>query len=312
MRISERQLRKIISGLIVEKVFGAQAIVYHGSKTPPDVMIPILLKNEFMAGGEQGAMYGGGLYTVYDEDKNTRTFRGDYGDYVYKLKVNLSGFIIFDQGVCKKVYGKKMSPMEQLIMLGHEDVVRELEERYESKKDDEKALAGMRRGEKPREIGLVDRVRGLFGRVAKSVQPAPSFEDDDEEWMLNVPEDRMVLRRKELNLNPVGSDVNPEFSSQDAILVSRILSKKVKGIVFTGKQDGRVAVIYDPSIVVPMAWSMTLNAIHEYGIYFDEYRPNATGEMYTDITWQPIDKASLKPAIARSASGEFTPGRYNK
>ena len=97
-----------------------------------------------------------------------------------------------------------------------------------------------------------------------------------------------------------------------SFFVSGILSEKVRGIVFTGKQDGKVVVVYDPSTVVPVAWSMTLEAIRDHGLYRDVYRPDSTGNLYTDITWQPIDKTSLKPAISRSAEGQFTPGRYKK
>lgn len=298
--------------LLQERVFGAQAIVYHGSKTPPNVMIPILLKDEFVAGGEQGAMYGPGLYTVYDEDYSTRTFNGSYGDYVYKLKVNLYGFIIFDPDICKKVYGKKMSPMEQLEMLGHDDVISEIEKRYESGASDEKSISGMRRGEAEKKVSVVDKVKSLFGRVASTVKPAAAYPEDKEEWFLDPYSDRMVQKKKRKQINPMGPDVAQDFSSQDAILVSKILSEKVKGIVFTGKQDGKVAVIYDPSSVVPVAWSMTLEAIRDHGLYRDVYRPNSTGQLYTDITWQPIDKTSLKPAISRSAEGQFTPGRYSK
>ena len=120
--------------VLSEKVFGAQAIVYHGSNTHPEKMLDILEKDTFNPGSAQGAMYGLGLYTVYDEDQNSNTFKGEYGDWIYKLKINFHGFIIFEPDICQKVYGKKMSPMEQLKMLGHDDVIKEIEDMYVSSK----------------------------------------------------------------------------------------------------------------------------------------------------------------------------------
>ena len=82
--IMESWREKVLS----EIVFGAQAFVYHGSETTPDVMIPRLADDEFIPGQGAGAMYGKGIYTVYDENPQSNTFDGSYGDYIYKLKIN--------------------------------------------------------------------------------------------------------------------------------------------------------------------------------------------------------------------------------
>ena len=108
--------------LLTERVYGAQAVVYHGSKTAPDVFIPALLNDTFDPGQGSGAMYGKGLYCVYDSDK-TKTSSGEYGNYVYKFKVNLYGFICFDPEVAQLVYKRPLTPVEQAQELGLDETL---------------------------------------------------------------------------------------------------------------------------------------------------------------------------------------------
>ena len=148
------------------EVYGSQAVVYHGSRTPPDIFIPAIMSDTFEPGKGSGDMYGKGLYCVYDLEK-TQTSSGNYGDYIYKFKVNLYGFICFDSDVAKLVYGEPLLPFEQGEKLG-------------LRKD------------------IIDRLKGIrtFG---------------------------------------LG------WTSEAAFPASRFLRGKVKGLIFTGAQDGRVA-----------------------------------------------------------------------
>jgi len=114
--INEHVKQSLSQNLLTEEVFGKQAFVYHGSNSPPDTLLPILLADKFTPGG--GDMYGKGMYCVYSPDPKQQTFKGFYGRHVYKLKVNLYGFVIFDAAVCQKVYGSNLSPSEQLGLLG--------------------------------------------------------------------------------------------------------------------------------------------------------------------------------------------------
>lgn len=205
--------------LLTERVFGAQAFVYHASDVYPKTLIPALIDNKFKAGS--GDMYGKGLYTVYAEDTYQPTFSGRYGKYVYKLKINMHGFVIFDKDVCTRVYGKPMSVNQQLIMLGEDD----LANKYK----------------------------------------------DYENW----------------NHIPGSSDEWGDMSSDLATMMATELSKVVKGIVFVGRQDGYVCVIYDPVGVVPVAWGR-----------FDQTYLNK------------VDKELLKPALRRSATHEFEKDRW--
>jgi len=205
--------------LLTEEVFGSQAFVYHGSDVGPKILIPALLDNKFKAGTRD--MYGKGLYTVYSNDIYQPTFEGTYGDYVYKLKVNLHGFVIFDKDICTKVYGKPMSVNQQLLHLGEKTLAKKYE--------------------------------------------------DYENW----------------NHVPGSSDEWGDHSSDLAAMMATELSRVVKGIVFTGRQDGHVCVIYDTAGVVPVAWG------------------------WHDQTYlKKVDKDLLKPALQRSAAHEFEKDRW--
>lgn len=222
MRIAETQLRRIISeALLAEQVFGAQAFVYHGSNAPPSEFLPLIFEDKFDPGKVSGAMYGKGLYTVYSSSPETQTMKGFYGNWIYKLKVNLREFICFDPPVAQKVYGKPLTPVEQA-----------------------KALR-------------------LDARIVKNLEHIEK----------NIPADGT-------------------FTSGAALEASKILRGNVKGIVYTGRQDGPVALIYDVSAVTPTS----------YRSMYD----NPAG-------WTLIDRKMIKSFIAaRVNKPEWSPGKYDE
>ena len=85
----------------------------------------------------------------------------------------------------------------------------------------------------------------------------------------------------------------------------------VKGIVFTGERDGRVAVIYDPSTVVPMSWKRILKdgeLVNEPWTIVDRaqllsplHRPDVSAR-----EGRPVQQSALR----RSALGDFERGKY--
>ena len=79
-----------------------------------------------------------------------------------------------------------------------------------------------------------------------------------------------------------------EFTSDAALPASKFLKGKVKGLIFTGTRDGRVAVVYDQTIAVPFGWKKV-----------------------SDESWTVIEKSSLKPALKRSASGDWRAEKYD-
>ena len=103
--------------LLQEEVFGAQAFVYHGSHSPPEEFKKFIVDDEFKAGKKAGSTFGSGLYTVYDLN-GSMTLKGGYGVYIYKLKVNLYGFISLDPEITKKIYKKDIDIAEQAKISG--------------------------------------------------------------------------------------------------------------------------------------------------------------------------------------------------
>jgi len=202
-----------VEEILDERVFGVQAFVYHGSDIEPKILIPAFVEDEFVPG--RGDVYGKGLYTVY-ELEGTATERGVYGPYIYKLKINLHGFIIYDYDVVTKVYGKPMSIWEQLDLLGEED-----------------------------------------------------------------------LKDKVVNARPSPRE---KLTSEVAMPDSEKLKGRVKGIVFTGKRDGQVAVVYDPAAVAPVAW-----------------KRKGTDQ------WNKVDKETLRKSLSRTAdmAGSYSVGRFD-
>jgi len=225
-------LRSLIrETLLLEEVYGAQAVVYHGTEANPQALIDALLQDKFTPGSGAGAMYGKGLYTVYDL-KGTKTEKGDYGKHVIKLKVNLYGYIIFDPDVALKVYKKPLTPAEQAQEVGYnEDAI--------------KVLRSMR-----------------------------------------VPTGR--------------------FTSDTALRASKALQYEVKGIVFTGRRDGRVAVVYDPTTAVPMAWkrvdSKSWTPVDRAALLAPIDRPDVS-----DREGRPVKQSALR----RSAMGDFEAGKWS-
>jgi hypothetical protein len=211
--VTRSLLRSLIrETLLTEEVYGAQAVVYHGTNADPRKLISALLNDEFAPGKGAGAMYGKGLYTVYDL-KGTQTERGDYGAHIIKLKLNLYGYIIFDPEVALKVYKAPLSVVEQA-----------------------------------EEIGL---------------------DEDLVEMLKGVEIDR------------------GNFTSDAALAASNFLKGHVKGLVFTGRNDGRVAVVYDSSTAVPISWKKIRSK-----------------------SWTPVDRSSIRPALRRSASGDWQEEKY--
>jgi len=225
-------LRSLIrETLLLEEVYGAQAVVYHGTPADPLTLIDALLKDKFVAGKGAGYTYGKGLYTVYDLAR-TSTEKGTYGDHIIKLKVNLYGYIIFDPDIALKVYKRPLTPVEQAEEVGYSESV-------------------------------VEALRGV--KAPKS-----------------------------------------GFTSDAAIGVHKSLQHEVKGLVFTGRGDGRVVVVYDTTTAVPMSWkrvgSKSWTPVDRASLLEPLERPDVS-----DREGRPVKQS----ALARSALGDFEPGKWD-
>jgi hypothetical protein len=111
MKISKKQLSILIERyLLKEEITGTKGIVYHGSSLEPDKFLLLLQQGKI--GPTEGSVnaFGYGLYTFYNYDNVNH-----YGEYLYKLEVDLKGFICFTEDSCKEVYGKLLTPLNQLM-----------------------------------------------------------------------------------------------------------------------------------------------------------------------------------------------------
>lgn len=216
--------------LLQEEVFGALAFVYTGSHSQPwDVetesgiipgFIPMIVNDDLQPGKGKGGAYGKGLYTVYDLE-GTKTEEGFYGNYIYKLAVNLHGYLCFDMPVAAKVYGKPLTIVEQAKILELDDKI-------------------------------IEKIKLIV-------------------------EDPRVT-------NP--SD--PERTAPIARVVSHVVRGIVKGLVFTGAHDGRVAVVFDASTVTPIAYRAVQDEI-----------------------WKRVSKDARRQTVGRT-SAEWRSERYDE
>lgn len=215
MKSNNTQLSNYVHLILQEEVFGAQAFVYHGSHAAPKDFLPALLQDQFRPGAAAGSMYGKGLYTVYDLESGI-TGKGSYGEYIYKLKVNLYGCISFDSDTTKQIYKKDLTPAQQAEMLDLPDnVVKKLE----------------------------------------SLKPNEGAPD--------------------------------EISSDLALQASKFLSNEVKGLIYTGRRDGKVALLYDATIAVPIAW-----------------------KKFKNVRWTKVDKDSIRSAMSKAPAGDWQKEKY--
>ena len=202
------------------EVYGTEAVVYTGSDSSPAEFINLIVHNDLRPGMGAGIYYGKGVYSVYNLNE-TKTEKGTYGDYIYKLKVNLYGFISFNPEVTRKIYGKELTPSQQYQKVyGKRDYIFEFLKTQES-----------------------------------------------------------------------SSEYASGFSSDFAQPASEYLAGRVKGILFSGRRDGDVAVIYDASTIIPVAWKVA----------YEDSDFNS---------WRSFSKEEIKPSIGRGEAGSFERSKY--
>lgn len=88
-----------LESLLLEQVYGANAIVYH--RTSIENLVELISKNGYKFG--VGDTYGEGLYATYDLESqlNFRMFNL-YGKYIVKISVKVQDFLILDWDVFEK------------------------------------------------------------------------------------------------------------------------------------------------------------------------------------------------------------------
>jgi hypothetical protein len=87
---------------LTENLYKNTGWVYHRTKVNPETTS--IHKNGIDTYYNSRAMYGQGLYTCYDFSQQLKPkMKSEYGDFILKGKIDLSGFIILDKNVFEKV-----------------------------------------------------------------------------------------------------------------------------------------------------------------------------------------------------------------
>lgn len=176
MKITQKQLLTLIeSYLLTEEIKGTQGIVYHGSKLNPEEFVRLLQQGKI--GSKKGSVnaFGYGLYTFYD---NVNT-ANHYGEYLYKLEVDLKGFICFQEEACNEVYGKLLTPLQQLMECAkayphNKNKIQEML-KFMIKEDREKNYNFLNKPIKEYDEGDIK----LFNKYANFVVPGIIFKDKE-------------------------------------------------------------------------------------------------------------------------------------
>lgn len=191
--------------ILKEEVFSSLAVAYHRTRNLKDTNA--IGQSGFKAGG--GAMYGKGIYLTYDfDDQQDEYMTRNYGPFVIRCKVNLTGFLIFDRDIALRVYGSRSSLEDQFAYFG---------------------------------IPIPTDDEGPAGVAARPLRAVVTSTYDYEPGLTS--------RRAKLFTNWLFSESAQKIR----------FKQPVKGLVFTGANDGRVIVAYDPSSVIPFAWARVIN-----------------------------------------------------
>jgi len=97
-----------------------------------------------------------------------------------------------------------------------------------------------------------------------------------------------VSKNDREKISEIDRKIKPDdYSSKYALEFSKFMKGRVKGLIYTGLHDGECCVIYDPSIVVIVAFKDTF-----------------------DKKWTRFDDNSIKQSMSKSKSGDFETKKY--
>ena len=126
MRVTKKQLTVLIQEMLSEGAndgahggAGTIGYLYHNSKDGPDLMIDLLANGKFAWNPNSYS----DMYTQIDEPSPNMQRRGkrkgryNYGDFIYKLRVNFHGALIFHRELAQTVYGKNSHPADQVMLI---------------------------------------------------------------------------------------------------------------------------------------------------------------------------------------------------
>lgn len=248
---------KLYKPFFKEDIVGFNAFVYHRTKSE---YLDDIVSKGFSPGS--GAMYGKGLYSTYDLDSQLKEkMERQYGNIIIKFKVNLHNCLILDYDQAMKVYGKEYTLMDQLKNLNIIQSPRLKKVNIDSIND----LTGGRFAFKNKKdgqilIGILDDLRLDKGKfeIGSGASFTKTFLISDIEELYSVTNEKQMLPEKDFELYSENLKTS-QFTSNIALklLDYSQIANKINGIVFTGQSDGRVCVIYNTDIAVPVSYTLT-------------------------------------------------------
>lgn len=272
-KLIKESIRKVLS----EKVYGKIATVFHSSRAKPEDFIPLLVSGNFHPGGGAGAMYGPGLYTVF-QLKGSKTANFGYGDNIYKLKLNLDGFLVLSVEICKKVYGRSLSLKDQLLVSGNQRAIQEYEANDYLSTLINLPLENL---EEYSHIGVYDLD---LSRVPESEQK------------------EYIQKSKEKSIKRYGFII-PRTAPFALQLVDNKMWELLPGIIYTGDNDGLCALIYDGNAATPLAYTKKEDVLLPkeknplvtavFGVDSESSREEK------DFNWTKLSKEQIKTAVGR-------------
>ena len=175
------------SNLILEEIYGYNAIVYH--RTDVKDIVQKIYTTGFRPGN--GDLYGNAFYATYDLESqmNKRMFE-EYGDIIVKFSCNVNGFLILDYDIFIK------TELHKKLKTNNQDYVWKQLDYYGLKYD-------------------IDDVQ-----------------------------DKLI---------------HDDYTSELAIYCFRYIKDItyfIKGIIFTGKTDGRILISYDMNNIIPISYAI--------------------------------------------------------
>lgn len=119
MKITRKKLRQlIIEAIGLHGGAGYAGYIYHNSADGPEIMLPVLAQGKFTWKSDYDKMYA----TVYEPQPNMNAYGArkgklTFGNFIYKLKVNFYGALIFNKELAQQVYGENWRPEDQVLLI---------------------------------------------------------------------------------------------------------------------------------------------------------------------------------------------------
>lgn len=204
-----------------ETIYGNKAIVFHRSQAID--LIDSIKSEGFLPGS--GAMYGKGFYATYElESQLEPGMRDSYGDHVYKFAVDISKYFFFD----------------------YEEFEKTPQYREWDKSHTNNPLTV---------ANFIELQLRWYHIIDLKMEKELEYNKDLSNTDIKIKYEKLL---KEITKTLNTSLMKGKYSSDAAKIFTDTfryynLEKNIRGIVFTGRSDGKVLVAYDTKTITPLS-----------------------------------------------------------